>query len=170
MILKTTWITFRTEFIYWRNSQETNIVVSILEPNLPKVFYTLKKVLASPKTIWWLQQERSVNVAKARLDAGESPKNDYQKAQSQAATNKYNVNRCKKTITNKHHCFKQLLELPPNHKGDGRFETIDKKYGFNQLWKIWQNDDYNNALVNLPEIKGKYIKYRRQPKKSWRHR
>ena len=94
--------------------------------------------------------EKEVLRAKARLDAGTIALSDYTEAQSQAATNKYNVITAKNEYQQYIIALKQLLELSPLE--DIEIETIDENMDLINL-ELNKADVYNKALGFLPEIK-----------------
>jgi outer membrane protein len=93
--------------------------------------------------------ENEVIRAKSRLDAGTIAISEYTEAQSQAATNKYNLIAAKNNYQQYLVTLKQLLELPLIENLE--IEPID---GNSNLINLEANkvDIYDNALKNLPEI------------------
>ncbi|WP_245962926.1 TolC family protein [Ulvibacter antarcticus] len=76
----------QSEFL--EEEAKNNIVVSLLETYL-QTLYSKEGITIAENNL--IASEKEVLRAKARLDAGSIALSDYTEAQSQAATNKYNV-------------------------------------------------------------------------------
>lgn len=87
--------------------------------------------------------------AKARLDAGTIALSDYTEAESQVATNQYNLIAAKNNYQQYIIDLKQLLELTP--MDDLEIESIDENMDLINL-ELDRISIYNNALNYLPEI------------------
>ncbi len=124
---------------------KNNIAISILEYYL-QILYSKEDIEISQNNL--IASEKEILRAKARLDAGEIALNDYTEAQSQAATNKYNVIAAKNNYQQNIIALKQLLELPPTQ--DIEIETIDENLDLINL-ELDKNEIYNKALNFLPE-------------------
>jgi len=132
---------------YIEEIAKNDIVVSILETYLQSLFSKESIGIAENNLS---ASEKEVLRAKARLDAGEIALNDYTEAQSQAATNKYNVIAAKNNYQQNIIALKQLLELPPTQEME--VETIDENMDLINL-ELDKMLIYNNALGYLPEMK-----------------
>ncbi len=100
---------------------KNNIVISILESYLQTLFSKEGITIAENNLD---ASEKEVLRAKSRLDAGTIALSDYTEAQSQAATNKYNVIAAKNDYELNIIDLKQLLELSPLE--DLEIETVDE--------------------------------------------
>lgn len=132
---------------YIEEIAKNDIVVSILETYLQSLFSKESIGIAENNLS---ASENEVLRAKARLDAGEIALNDYTEAQSQAATNKYQVIEAKNNYQQNIITLKQLLELSPMQ--DIEIETIDENMDLINL-ELDKITIYNNALNILPEMK-----------------
>ena len=132
---------------YVQEIAKNDIVISILETYLQSL-YSKESISIAENNL--VVSEKEVLRAKARLDAGEIALNDYTEAQSQAATNKYNVIAAKNNYQQNIITLKQLLELPPTQEME--VETIDENMDLINL-ELDKMLIYNNALGYLPEIK-----------------
>ncbi|WP_067149278.1 TolC family protein [Pseudotamlana agarivorans] len=125
---------------------KNNIIVSILE-NYLQILYAKEDILIAENNL--VASENEVVQAKARLDAGTIALNDYTEAQSQAATNKYNVITAKNNYQQYLITLKQLLELGP-------LDTIEVESIPDDIDLINLEEDkiaiYNKALNILPEM------------------
>lgn len=126
--------------------EKNNIKLNILEIYL-QTLYSKESITIAENNL--SASEKEVLRAKARLDAGTIALSDYTEAQSQAATNKYNVIASKNDYQQYIIELKQLLELPPNE--DMQIESIDENMDLISL-ELNKIDVYNNALNFLPEI------------------
>ncbi|WP_344928883.1 TolC family protein [Aquimarina addita] len=126
--------------------EKNNLVLSLLEIYLQALFSRESIAIAENNLI---ASEKEVARAKARLDAGTIALNDYTEAQSQAATNKYNVITSKNEYQQYIIDLKQLLELPLNQ--DIEIASINTDLGLVNL-QIDKTKLYNKALGFLPEI------------------
>ncbi|WP_299247766.1 TolC family protein [uncultured Lacinutrix sp.] len=132
--------------VYLEEVEKNNIELNILEVYLQTLFSKESIAIAENNLA---ASEKEVLRAKARLDAGTIALSDYTEAQSQAATNKYNVIASKNDYQQYIIQLKQLLELSPLE--DLEIETIDENMDLINL-EIDKNQLYNNAIGFLPEI------------------
>lgn len=132
--------------VYLEEVEKNNIELNILEVYLQTLFSKESIAIAENNLA---ASEKEVLRAKARLDAGTIALSDYTEAQSQAATNKYNVITSKNDYQQYIIQLKQLLELSPLE--DLEIETIDENMDLINL-EIDKNELYNNAISFLPEI------------------
>lgn len=132
--------------IFQEEVEKNNIVLNLLETYL-QALYSKESILIAENNL--RASEKEVLRAKARLDAETIALSDYTEAQSQAATNKYNVIAAKNNYQQYIITLKQLLELTPME--DIEIETIDEN---KDLINITLNkiEVYNKALRVLPEI------------------
>ncbi|WP_308992792.1 TolC family protein [Mariniflexile litorale] len=138
--------------IFQEEVEKNNIVLNLLETYLQTLFSKESIAIAENNLA---ASEKEVLRAKARLDAGTIALSDYTEAQSQAATNKYNVITSKNNYQQYIIALKQLLELPPMEALE--IETIDENMGVinPELNKI---EVYSKALSFLPEIQASNLK------------
>ncbi|MEL0642948.1 TolC family protein [Olleya sp. Ti.3.14] len=132
--------------IFLEEVEKNNIVLNILEVYL-QTLYSKESIAIAENNV--IASEKEVERAKARLDAGTIALSDYTEAQSQAATNKFNVISAKNNYQQYIIQLKQLLELSPLE--DIQIETIDENMDLINL-DIDKNQLYNNAIGFLPEI------------------
>ncbi len=132
---------------YIEEVEKNNIVLNLLETYL-QTLYSKESISIAENNLD--ASEKEVLRAKARLDAGSIALSDYTDAQSQAATNKYNVIAAKNNYQQYIIALKQLLELGPTE--DLEIETIDDNVDLINL-ELNKIEVYNNALGILPEIK-----------------
>jgi len=125
---------------------KNNIVISILESYLQTLFSKEGITIAENNLD---ASEKEVLRAKSRLDAGTIALSDYTEAQSQAATNKYNVIAAKNDYELNIIDLKQLLELSPLE--DLEIETVDENQDLLHL-ELNREAIYTNALSYLPEV------------------
>ncbi|CAM4373117.1 TolC family protein [Zobellia nedashkovskayae] len=125
---------------------KNSIVISILETYL-QTLYSKEGITIAQNNLNASEQE--VVRAKSRLDAGSIALSDYTEAQSQAATNKYNVIAAKNDYALNIITLKQLLELSPLEKLE--IETIDENMDLVNL-ELNKEAIYTNALDYLPEV------------------
>lgn len=126
--------------------EKNSIVLNILETYLQTLFSKENITIAENNLA---ASEKEVLRAKARLDAGTIALSDYTEAQSQAATNKYNVIAAKNDYQQYIISLKQLLELPPTE--DMAIESIAEDTNLINL-ELDKTELYNKALNFLPEI------------------
>ena len=126
--------------------EKNNIELNILEVYL-QTLYSKESIAIAENNLD--ASEKEVLRAKARLDAGTIALSDYTEAQSQAATNKYNVIASKNDYQQYIIQLKQLLELSPLEELE--IETINENMDLINL-EIDKNQLYNNAIGFLPEI------------------
>ena len=138
---------FLEQNIFQEATERNNIVLSILETYL-QALYSKESITIAENNL--IASEKEVLRAKARLEAETIALSDYTEAQSQAATNKYNVIAAKNNYQQNIIALKQLLELSPIQELE--IETIDENL---ELINLESNkiEIYNNALNYLPEIK-----------------
>ncbi|WP_282051290.1 TolC family protein [Maribacter aquivivus] len=125
---------------------KNNIVISILESYL-QTLYSKEGISIAENNL--SASEKEVLRAKSRLDAGTIVLSDYTEAQSQAATNKYNVIAAKNDYELNIINLKQLLELSPLE--DLTIETVDENQDLINL-ELNKEAIYTNALAYLPEV------------------
>lgn len=125
---------------------KNNIVISILESYL-QTLYTKEGISIAENNL--IASEKEVLRAKSRLDEGTIALSDYTEAQSQAATNKYNVIAAKNDYELNIINLKQLLELSPLE--DLTIETVDENQDLINL-ELNKEAIYTNALSYLPEV------------------
>ncbi|WP_416866798.1 MAG: TolC family protein [Imperialibacter sp.] len=123
------------------------IVLNLLETYL-QALYSKESIAIAENNL--AASEKEVLRAKARLDAETIALSDYTEAQSQAATNKYNVIAARNTYQQYIIELKQLLELPPMEVLE--IETIDENVDLTNL-NLNKSELYFNAISFLPEIK-----------------
>ncbi|SDW91603.1 outer membrane protein [Lutibacter oricola] len=133
--------------IFEEEVEKNNIVLNILETYL-QTLYSKENISIAKNNLE--ASEKEVLRAKARLDAGTITLSDYTEAQSQAATNKYNVISSKNEYQQYIIDLKQLLELP--FMEDMQIETINENLDLVNL-NLNKTEVYKNALEYLPEIK-----------------
>ncbi|ALJ05919.1 hypothetical protein APS56_12600 [Pseudalgibacter alginicilyticus] len=132
--------------VFQEEIEKNSIVLNILETYL-QALYSKESIVIAENNLD--ASEKEVLRAKARLDAGTIALNDYTEAQSQAATNKYNVISAKNNYQQYIIELKQLLELSPLENLE--IETLDDNMDLINL-NLNKIDVYNNALEFLPEI------------------
>ncbi|WP_324027314.1 TolC family protein [Maribacter sp. BPC-D8] len=125
---------------------KNNIVISILESYL-QTLYSKEGITIAENNL--TASEKEVLRAKSRLEAGTIALSDYTEAQSQAATNKYNVIAAKNDYELNIIDLKQLLELSP--LDDLQIETVDENQDLIYL-ELNKEAIYTNALSYLPEV------------------
>jgi len=131
--------------------EKNNIVLSLLEVYL-QALYSKESITIAQNNL--TASEKEVLRAKALLDAGTIALKDYTEAQSQGATNKYNVITSKNNYEQNIITLKQLLELSPLEELE--IETISDNMDLINL-RLDKNDVYKKALVVLPEIQAGII-------------
>ncbi|WP_282067766.1 TolC family protein [Olleya namhaensis] len=132
--------------VFLEEVEKNNIELNILEVYL-QTLYSKESIAIAENNLE--ASEKEVLRSKARLDAGTIALSDYTEAQSQAATNKYNVIASKNDYQQYIIQLKQLLELSPLENLE--IETIDENMDLINL-EIDKNQLYNNAIGFLPEI------------------
>lgn len=131
--------------------EKNNIVLNLLEIYL-QTLYSKESIAIAENNLEASKKE--VLRAKARLEAGSIALSDYTEAQSQSATNSYNVITAKNNYQQYIIALKQLLELPPMEELE--IKAIDEdmaliNVGLNKI------EIYNKALSFLPEIQASNI-------------
>ena len=132
--------------VFQEEVEKNNIVLNLLETYL-QTLYSKESIAIAENNL--AASEKEVLRAKARLDAGTFALSDYTEAQSQEATNKYDVIAAKNDYQQYIIELKQLLELPPLQ--DLEIETIDENMDLVNL-ELDKTTIYNKALNYLPEI------------------
>ncbi|MBT9189238.1 TolC family protein [Zobellia russellii] len=125
---------------------KNSIVISILETYL-QTLYSKEGIAIAQNNLE--ASEKEVIRAKSRLDAGSIALSDYTEAQSQAATNRYNVISAKNNYAQNIITLKQLLELSPLEPLE--IETLDENMDLINL-ELNKEAIYTNALEYLPEV------------------
>ena len=133
--------------IFQEEVEKNNIVLNLLETYL-QTLYSKESITIAQNNLE--ASEKEVERAKARLDAGTIALNDYTEAQSQLATNKYNVIAAKNDYQQYLITLKQLLELPLSEEleieqGDSNTGVISEA--------LDKTDLYSSAMDVLPEVK-----------------
>ncbi|MGJ8658986.1 TolC family protein [Cellulophaga fucicola] len=137
--------------IYQEEIEKNNIVLNLLE-NYLQALYSKENIVIAESNL--ASSEKEVLRAKARLDAGTIALNDYTEAQSQAATNKYNVIAAKNEYQQYIIVLKQLLELQPMQELE--IETISNEDSALNL-ELNRVELYNKALDFLPELRASTV-------------
>ncbi|WP_289041908.1 TolC family protein [uncultured Zobellia sp.] len=125
---------------------KNSIVISILETYL-QTLYSKEGIAIAQNNLE--ASEKEVIRAKSRLGAGSIALSDYTEAQSQAATNRYNVISAKNNYAQNIITLKQLLELSPLEPLE--IETLDENMDLINL-ELNKEAIYTNALEYLPEV------------------
>lgn len=133
--------------IFQEEVEKNNIVLSLLETYL-QTLYSKESIIIAENNLG--ASEKEVLRAKSRLDAGTIALSDYTEAQSQAATNKYNVIASKNDYQQYIIVLKQLLELSPLENIE--IESINENMDLINL-ELDKANIYQNALNYLPEVK-----------------
>ncbi|UOB18770.1 TolC family protein [Abyssalbus ytuae] len=124
---------------------ENSITLSVTEAYI-QVLYNKENILIATTNLE--TSEKELEMAKARLEAGTISMVDYTDAQSQTATNKYNLIAAKNNYQQQLLVLKQLLELPPEES----FEIETFKNYEELLMLPDKMEIYQKALAVLPEI------------------
>ena len=132
--------------VFQEEVEKNNIVLLLLETYL-QTLYSKESIAIAENNLNVSEQE--VLRAKSRLDAGSIALTDYTEAQSQAATNKYNVITTKNNYQQNIITLKQLLELSP--KDEIEIEALDKNAEL-VYFEPNKNEVYENAIGFLPEL------------------
>jgi outer membrane protein len=132
--------------IFQEEVEKNNIVLNLLETYL-QILYSKESIRIAENNLEASKKE--VLRAKARLEAETIALSDYTQAQSQAATNNYQVIAAKNNYQQYIIVLKQLLELPPME--DIEIETIDENMDLINI-ALNEIEIYNKALNILPEI------------------
>ncbi|SIS72093.1 outer membrane protein [Zobellia uliginosa] len=125
---------------------KNSIVISILETYL-QTLYSKEGITIAENNLE--ASEKEVLRAKSRLDAGSIALSDYTEAQSQAATNKYQLIAAKNDYAQHIITLKQLLELSPLDTME--IETMAENSDLINL-ELNKEIIYTNALAYLPEV------------------
>ena len=132
--------------VFQEEVEKNNIVLLLLETYL-QTLYSKESIAIAENNLNVSEQE--VLRAKSRLDAGSIALTDYTEAQSQAATNKYNVITTKNNYQQNIITLKQLLELSP--KEEIEIKALDKNEAL-VYFEPNKNEVYENAIGFLPEL------------------
>jgi len=138
---------FLSQSIFQEEVEKNSIVLSLLEVYL-QTLYSKESITIAENNLE--ASEKEVLRARARLDAGSITLRDYTEAQSQAASNQYEVIAAKNTYQQYIIDLKQLLELPPTQ--DIEIETLPVNIGLLYL-EPNKIEIYKKALDFLPELK-----------------
>ncbi len=133
--------------IFQEEVEKNNIVLNLLEIYL-QTLYSKESITIAQNNL--AASEKEVLRVKARLDAGTATLKDYTEAQSQAASNQYDVITAKNNYQQFIIDLKQLLELTPTQ--DIEIETIDENMGLAYL-ESDKAEIYYKAMNFLPELK-----------------
>jgi outer membrane protein len=142
---------FLEQSVFQEEVEKNNIALNILEVYL-QTLYSKENIAIAENNV--TASEKEVERAKARLDAGTIALSDYTEAQSQTATNKYNVIAAKNDYQQYIIQLKQLLELSPME--DIEIQTIDENMDLVNL-ELDKMKVYTNALGFLPEIQSSIL-------------
>lgn len=142
---------FLEQSAYLVEVEKNNIELQILETYL-QALYNKESITIAENNL--VASEQEVLRAKSRLNAGTIALNDYTDAQSQAATNKYNVISAKNNYQQYIIELKQLLELSPYDSIE--IETISENMDLMNI-ELHQVEIYDKALKVLPEINASKI-------------
>ncbi len=142
---------FLAQSVFQEEVEKNNIALNILEVYL-QTLYSKESIAIAENNVTASQKE--VERAKARLDAGTIALGDYTEAQSQSATNKYNVIAAKNDYQQYIIQLKQLLELSPLE--DLEIQTIDENMDLVNM-ELDKMKVYTNALGFLPEIQSSIL-------------
>lgn len=136
-----------SQSVFQEEVERNSIVLNLLEVYLQTLYFKESITIAENNIA---ASEKEVLRTKARLDAGSNTLKDYTEAQSQAASNKYELIVAKNNYQQYILELKQILELPPLQEIE--IESIDKN-----IESIYLEADkieiYNKALNFLPELK-----------------
>lgn len=130
---------------YLEEIAKNDIVVSILQ-NYLQALYSKESIAVAENNL--ATSEKEVLRSKARLNAGAIALTEYSEAQSQAATNKYNVIAAKNNYQQYILALKQLLELPASE--NMAVETINENMNLVNL-DLSSDVVYQKAVDFLPE-------------------
>ncbi|WP_432672971.1 TolC family protein [Flavobacterium sp. SM2513] len=133
--------------IFQEEVEQNNITLNILE-NYLRALYSKESIVIAENN--WSASEKEVLRAKSRFDAGSIALSDYTEAQSQAATNKYNVIAAKNDYQQLLLVLKQLLELTP--LDDFALAELPDNSAILSI-PIDKTALYQNAFGFLPEMK-----------------
>ena len=137
--------------IFQEEVEKNNIILNVLETYL-QTLYSKESIAIAENNL--SASEKEVSRAKARLDAGTIAMSDYTEAQSQAATNRYNVIASKNDYQQYIIELKQLLELPPSETIV--IEAIDEHMNLVTL-QLHSLDIYDKAVDYLPEMEASIL-------------
>ncbi|MDE3742009.1 TolC family protein [Maribacter polysaccharolyticus] len=132
------------QYSLYEEEAKNNIILSITESYI-QLLYGKENITIAENNLIASQKEEEQ--AKARLDAGSIAMKDYTDAQSNTATNAYNLITAKNDYATQLLTLKQLLELPI-----GTSFQIAEVDGNGKELVPDLNLVYEKALENLPEI------------------
>lgn len=138
---------FLDQSMFQEEVEKNSIVLTLLEIYL-QTLYSKESISIAQNNLE--ASDKEVLRAKARLDAGTIALRDYTEAQSQAASNQYEVIAAKNNYQQFIIDLKQILELPPTQEIE--IESIDENMGLVYL-EPNKMEIYNKALNFLPELK-----------------
>ncbi len=132
------------QYSLYEEEAMNNITLSITESYI-QLLYSKENIRIAENNLSASKKEEQR--AKARFDAGSIAIKDYTDAQSQTATNEYDLITAKSDYAQQLLTLKQLLELPPGQT----LEIADSEaIGLNSIPSL--NEVYMEALMQLPEI------------------
>lgn len=133
--------------VFEEEVEQNNIVLSLLETYL-QTLYSKESILIAENNL--SASEKEELRAKARLDAGSIALKDYTEAQSQVATNKYQVIAAKNDYQQYIIQLKQLLEIPLTE--DLEIVAVSDNESSLHI-ELEKTELYDKALNYLPEVK-----------------
>ena len=137
------------QYSFYEEQAKNNIILSITDSYI-QLLYSKESIIIAENNLVASQKEEEQ--AKARLDAGSIALKDYTDAQSNTATNAYNLITAKNDYAQQLLTLKQLLELP-----NGTTFQIAEPAGIGEDLIPDLNQVYSQALENLPEINARKI-------------
>lgn len=132
------------QFSLYQEEAMNDITLSITESYI-QLLYSKENIVIAENNLAASQKEEQR--AKARFDAGSIPIKDYTDAQSQSATNEYDLITAKSDYAQQLLTLKQLLELPPEQTLE---IAASEAIGLNNIPSL--DEVYSEALMQLPEI------------------
>ncbi len=138
---------FLEQSVFQEEVEKNNIVLNLLEVYL-QTLYSKENIKIAENNL--NASGKEVLRAKALLDAGSITLKDYSEAQSQVASNQYELITAKNIYQQYIIDLKQLLELPPTE--NIAIEAIDENMELAPLTED-KYAIYNAALNYLPELK-----------------
>ncbi len=132
------------QFLLYEEEAMNNITLSITESYI-QLLYSKENIVIAENNLASSQKEEQR--AKSRFEAGSIPIKDYTDAQSQTATNAYDLITAKNDYAQQLLTLQQLLELPP----EVTLEIADSD-GMDLNIIPGLNEVYTEALLHLPEI------------------
>lgn len=137
------------QYSFYEEQAKNNIILSIADSYI-QLLYSNENITIAENNLVASQKEEEQ--AKARLEAGSIALKDYTDAQSNTATNAYNLITAKNDYAQQLLTLKQLLELP-----NGTAFQIAKPTGTDEDLIPDVNLIYSQALEKLPEINASKI-------------